>query len=294
MEGHVHLHVDESENAVCQWGQCTFEVPETTSNHKEYLLSHVRTHLPETDEQINQRELDDIKDQVLSDYLWKRSLKSKPLNVAEMPNGARFIKGPTALDPDNQILSEWRRIEAERQEAKRRKVHNVPARGTVDWPDLVTFSVTRTPMDPQTSRPVGIASTSAFILRSLARTSAAILTKAGVRRRGTRQNTKNGTLNDEGGTNERFGLPLPPTAKEGEGAAAQAEAEGSSGTGIVPLGDWAIDAAANTMDSLVDIESQVMKIASENDILCPILNEILIELQPEPGESILETSEEEH
>ena len=66
-----------------------------------------------------------------------------------------------------------------------------------------------------------------------------------------------------------------------------------NGTSAIPdlsssTGQWTIAAAKRIMDSLVDVEDDLMQIASENDILCPTLNEVLTDLLAEPGESVID------
>lgn len=284
VEGHIRAHTSMAGDGKCQWLTCNYMVPESVKLDKrvQTLNLHALTHLPETDEQMEEKERREKLRHREEDLQMTRTLKSQEIKPAVMANGARYISGPTALMPNSSFAAEKRRIEAERQEVKRRKLLNTPVRGTVDMPDMLVFSVTRTPMDPETSKPTGISSTSGLILRSLARTTATILIKAGVREK--RKLPENqGSLS---GQHERFGLPLP-LSNAAEVDVKDDLPEGDTATGgIGPVEDWALQAASRIMDALLDVEDQIMAVASENDILCTMLNETLVELKPEPGESI--------
>jgi chromatin structure-remodeling complex subunit RSC9 len=284
VEGHIRAHCSMAGDGKCQWLTCNYTVPENVDISKriETLNLHTLTHLPETDEQIEETERLEKQQYREEDLMMTRKLKSQEIKPAVMANGARYISGPTALMPNSSFSAEKRRIEVERQEVKRRKLLNTPVRGTVDMPDMLVFSVTRTPMDPETSKPTGISSTSGLILRSLARTTATILIKAGVReKRKLPENKAN-----QFGQYERFGLPLPlSNAVEVDVKDDLPEGDTATG-GIGPVEDWALQAASRIMDALLDVEDQIMAVASENDILCTMLNETLVELKPDPGESI--------
>lgn len=293
VEGHIRAHTALTTDGCCHWSSCNYSVSPPDAQAAvlaENLKRHVMTHLPETDEEIDAREALERQRHREEDLLVTKTLKSDKIETAVMANGARYISGPTALMPNSNFAAEKRRIEAERQEVKRRRALNTPIRGTVDLPDMLVFSVTRTPMDPETSKPTGISSTSGLILRSLARTTATVLIKAGLREK---RKTQSGN-NSLSSLNERFGLPIAmsgndadangPSQKGAETLDANGVGTGTGGIGLVE--DWASLAASRIMDALLDVEDQIMAVASENDILCPMLNETLAELKPEPGESM--------
>lgn len=301
VEGHIRAHTAMSSDGKCHWSSCNYVISSAFDKAKwaEHLKQHILTHLPETDEEVELKEAMEKQRYREEDLMVTKSLKSQEIKTAIMPNGARYISGPTAMMPNSNFALEKRKIEYERQEVKRRKMLNTPVRGTVDLPDIMLFSVTRTPMDPETNKPTGISSTSGLILRSLARTTGTILIKAGVREKRKVQNSEGGSSGTN--LNERFGLPLPLNGGEIESNTTMQQAGESSsssslqdvngiivsgGAGIGPVEDWALAAASRIMDALLDVEEQIMIVSSENDILCPMLNETLVELRPEPGESI--------
>ena len=301
VEGHIRAHTAMANEGKCHWSLCSYSVSSKIDKSKwvEHLKQHVLTHLPETDEEVAAKEALERQRHREEDAMITKSLKSQEIKTATMANGARYISGPTALMPNSNFVAEKTKIEQERQEVKRRKLLNIPVRGTVDLPDLLLFSVTRTPMDPETSKPTGVSSTSGLILRSLARTTGTILIKAGARERRKIQ-SKEG---DASGLSEKFGLPLPmngvevdanTTAQTGDSQDVNGSSGGVAGTGgIGHVEDWALSSANRIMDALLDVEDQIMTVASENDILCPMLNETLVELKPEPGESIWLRQEDE-
>ncbi|PWN36095.1 uncharacterized protein FA14DRAFT_172673 [Meira miltonrushii] len=288
VETHVRKHIVESDAKRCQWAFCTYEVPEKIKDPSKHLHKHALTHVPDTDEEQQERDTALQRAQYLHEVRQKSSMKSDPISITTMPNGARSITGLSAMSPNDFVQSEWRKIEQERLDAIRRKKLNLPTRGTVDLPDYLTFHVTRTPMDPNTQKPIGVASTAALILRTLARNAANVLMKAGLRQERTRAD---GDVSDEEDVedltklSDRFGLPLPPTTKEAE---RHNEDVTMNGVADSSTGQWTIAAAKRIMDSLVDVEDDLMQIASENDILCPTLNEVLTDLLAEPGESVID------
>ncbi|UZJ56606.1 hypothetical protein CBS101457_005926 [Exobasidium rhododendri] len=298
VEGHIRAHAAMTNDGRCYWSSCQFVVPPSVNRNAwaDHLKQHALTHLPETNEEVEEREATERRRHHEEDLLITKSLKSQEIRTATMANGARYITGPTALLPNSNFAAEKQKIEIERQEVKRRKLLNVPVRGTVDLPDLLLFSVTRTPMDPETNKPTGISSTSGLILRSLARTTGTILIKAGVRERRKVQGKRGGG----NGLNERFGLPLPVSGVDSDTTNSvplrdlqDANGISTGAAGIAPVEDWALAAASRIMDALLEVEDQIMTVASENDILCPMLNETLVELKPEPGESVWTSQDEE-
>jgi chromatin structure-remodeling complex subunit RSC9 len=299
VQGHIKAHCSMASDGKCQWSTCFYAVHDSVVGESSRILDlqlHTLTHLPESDEQIEARERLEKERYREEDLMMTKALKSQEIRPAIMTNGARYISGPTALMPNSTFAAEKRRIELDRVEVKRRKLLNTPVRGTVDMPDILVFSVTRTPMDPDTSKPTGISSTSGLILRSLARTTATILIKAGVREKRKLPENKA----SQSGQYERFGLPLPVSSAAEVDVKADLPESGVDGNGatagtggIGPVEDWALQAASRIMDALLDVEDQIMAVASENDILCPMLNETLVELKPEPGESIWTEPEDE-
>lgn len=303
VSGHISEHVNRGQDSACHWDTCTFAVPKGIQDKKGNLLSHAWTHLPETDEQIAERENADIQ----GDYRWARALQTDPARRSEMLNGAHLINGGFV---ESLASTELERLRREREELKRRSKYNLPIRGTVDWPDVLPFSVTRTPMDPATGRPIGVASTASLILRVLARTSATVLSKAGARKRARASSsedeataaTKAKQPDGRKSASERFGLPLPLALRDANGTgddnssdSAQYGHHGktsmSNGTAASAggAGDaaWKQRASMHIMDALIDCEVDMMRVASENDVLCAVLNDALAELQPEQGETVL-------
>ncbi|MCO5589594.1 hypothetical protein L7F22_043562 [Adiantum nelumboides] len=288
VETHIRKHIVESDASRCQWAFCTFEVPEKIKDPKRHLQKHAMTHIPDTDEEQKERDAALQRAQYLHEVRQKSSMKSDSISIITMPNGARAITGLSAMSSNDAVQIEWRKVEQERLDARRRKALNLPTRGTIDLPDFLTFHVTRTPMDPNTSRPIGIASTAALILRTLARNAANVLMKAGLRQERTRNDgelSEEEDIEDLSKLSDRFGLPLPPINKEAE---IHNEDVTMNGIADTSTGQWTIAAAKRIMDSLVDVEDDLMQIASENDILCPTLNEVLTDLLAEPGESVID------
>ncbi|KAK0522237.1 killer toxin resistant protein [Tilletia horrida] len=229
----------------------------------------------------------------------------------------------------------------------------VPGRhSTVDRPGLLYYTVARTPMDPTTAAPVGTASISSQILRSLARIASRVLDRAGQRpelpssldlvpegslldmigAEDARLKALAGVLGPASGTmadNDKFGFPaLPqdecasavsapavsatpaaPKSKEEQAAdaaiaahirlirgifgVAVASGDGllsagtSLGTGTTAADEAAALASANAvMDSLLSVENALISTSGENDVLCPALNDALVELRPESAPSV--------
>lgn len=292
VEMHIRKHIVGSNAKRCHWAFCTYEVPEGIQDPLQHLHKHTMTHVPDTEEEQKGLEAALQRAQYLHDVRQKSSIKRGPISITTLPNGARAIVGLSAMASNDAVQMEWRKIEQERLDARRRKALNLPTRGTVDLPDFLTFHVTRTPMDPTTSRPIGIASTAALILRTLARNAANVLMKAGLRQERIRSEGDGSDEEDVEDVNklsDRFGLPLPPVHKEAEKGTEDAMMNGiSNDADPLSSGQWTISAAKRIMDSLVDVEEDMMQIASENDILCPTLNEILSDLLAEPGQSVME------
>ncbi len=334
-KAHALAHVELSEDGTCRWSKCRYTSPATLDQavaRRDALKAHVLTHFPgrlPTTEQSQQNGANASEDD--EDY----GNLSRPLSVFGkankrsvepfvMRNGARVLRGKEgALDLSGLAA------ERVRYPAKTSSKH------TLDEPGLITFTVARTPMDPH-QHGTGCAATAALILRSLARTAAMTLDRAGIRpaltveqMREEERDAEQQKTTREPGTEERFGLPLPPSdadvANSGAAAAATTavplgstntpanrDAEGRPqaavvtsdeekqqqggqqqmamlgvGAGMGPAEDWAVQAASWLADALVGVEQSLMEQSSENDVLCRVLNDALVELRPERVQSLL-------
>ncbi|KAE8222324.1 hypothetical protein CF319_g4458 [Tilletia indica] len=231
--------------------------------------------------------------------------------------------------------------------------------GTVDRPGTLYYTVARTPMDPATSAPIGAASISSMILRTLARTASRVLDRAGLRPElpssldlvpegslldndAAAQDARIRALanvfgapansNSNSNDNDKFGFPALPQDDGSGAAAAKAAAAAAAasaaaknnasetsdkvvqandnlirdifgtvmatGAGALTAGtslgtgsaasdeDAAIAAANAIMDGLLSVEATMIGTSGENDVLCPALNDALVELRHEGIRSV--------
>ncbi|PWN40404.1 hypothetical protein IE81DRAFT_325570 [Ceraceosorus guamensis] len=276
---HVHCaHATPAARGRCGWLTCSYALPPDleASSAVTLLRSHIKAHLPSAEPAF------DLKEDRERWIAYQTIQPSKPLDrssIVEQTDGGR-------------------RVGAELATLKRKLVLG---RGTIDRPDAVPFVVTRTPMDATSGAPLGVAATAALVLRLLARASSTILTKSGVQRSEMASTTLTGLDASLAGAEEnaeRFGLPLPPATAAGnvsqsvrpsvEGSRTRIAAEGASSGRPAT---WEIKAAEHIMDALVDAEDELMSIASSNDILTGILNDILVTLQPVAVASLLSSAD---
>lgn len=180
-------------------------------------------------------------------------------------------------------------------------------------------------MDPH-GYPMGIAYTSALILRALARSAAAVLDRAGaaggasgasaVGGRRTAGGSGNASrkpgASAEVGGNEMFGFPLPVgdldmTGTSGDNSSAPAGIDGAAptsiglnldsvqnfGSGSGGKGEeLALASASRIMDALTSVEEELVRTAGSNDVLCPHLGDTLAELRSKEVESLVGEGEE--
>ncbi|WFD38638.1 uncharacterized protein MJAP1_001599 [Malassezia japonica] len=151
-----------------------------------------------------------------------------------------------------------------------------PAQGTVENPGVITFVVERTPSVPNATPgeaplPCGVAFLSALVLRFVSRTAHTVLESAG---RGCPPETYGGAVSatpmpSEG--DERFGCPVPRSVQD---AVQDAVQQGPT------LTARHIHAAAGIMDALAGAEETMVQTALRNDILCRLINDILVAIRP--------------
>ncbi|KAK0567059.1 hypothetical protein OC861_002930 [Tilletia horrida] len=216
---------------------------------------------------------------------------------------------------------------------------NVTSTGTIDRPGVLYYTVARTPMETSSGTPIGTASISAMILRTMARTASRVLDRAGARPEppSSIDLVPEGVLLDVSGVDaeqsgngadgtssdgDKFGFPgltieeamAPATtvpvnttktqhsdkivaahdsllhdifgyvAASGDGALS---AGTSLGMGSESSDEAAAVSAANTiMDGLLSVQEEMISASGENDVLCPALNDALIELRPDGVKSV--------
>lgn len=155
-------------------------------------------------------------------------------------------------------------------------VPHTPAPGTMENPGLITFTVERTPSVPNATPgeaplPCGVALLSALVLRFVARAAHAVLESAG---RGCPPQTYGGaqaaTLQPSD-RDERFGCPIPRAIQDAMHDAAQQAAA---------VGQQQVHAASTVMDALASAEETMVQNSLRNDILCRLINDILVAIRP--------------
>lgn len=151
-----------------------------------------------------------------------------------------------------------------------------PAPGTLENPGMITFTVERTPSVPNATPgeaplPCGVAFLSALVLRFLARAAHNVLRSAG---HGCPPQTYGGAQSatpQQAARDERFGCPVPRSVQDAaQDAAQQAPA----------LGPRHTHAATVLMDALARAEEEMVQCSLRNDILCRLINDILVAIRP--------------
>ncbi|CAD6886188.1 unnamed protein product [Tilletia controversa] len=331
LAAHIRAHVDACppESLRCRWSgfhPCLYVVPEFDMPATN-MGSMERRHFTEEERR-------DILYRHLLTHLQKRGLDVMGSSAEEMTQDG---DGPSPkrvrIDPSTQ---------------------GSVRPGTADRPGTLYYTVARTPMDPATSAPIGAASISSMILRTLARTASRVLDRAGLRpelpssldlvpegslleldaaAHGARIRALANVLGSAPGAsndNDKFGFPaLPQDDGSGAAKAAAAAAAASAalknnpsetsdkvvqandniirdifgicmaagdgaltagtslGTGSAAADEDAAIAAANAiMDGLLSLEGTMIATSGENDVLCPALNDALVELRPEGVRSV--------
>lgn len=295
---HIKAHCMIAPSGKCNWWHCTYSLPKNVPEEKagDFLFRHALTHLPEDDEVVKKKEAEvQAKAREEAAKVFQDESERVPLHPVALDSQrggggkARILAGPEG--PKKRLRNDLPELESS---IKKRAA--ILPRGTVDSPDILVFSVTRTPMDPETGKPTGISNTSCLILRSLARTTATIIHRAGLRERRVEPDAGSGGVR-RFHPDERFGLPLPSDGGFAAAGVADVEVDGVGGGGggggagdnggIGPAEGWMLTAASRLMDALIDVEDEMMAVSSENDILCPIINDILAEIKRNPVESIV-------
>lgn len=307
LKNHIVAHVSCSQSARCNWMKtCSFVVPgsETLEIKKvrDLLLKHALTHLPE-DTSSTEKAKESKETKTMDIVKYSRSSGLSTQDKGRLPivlgDGTRTL----ALESDPFLSSTNGNVERVVSSEIRLKNYLKGSRtplgtGTIDKPGKVSCFVSRTPMD-NNELPIGIAGTSALILRSLARISGSILDKSGIRPKVERvnkiseeksqkskdaqsnkkidyENLKNGNEDVD-----LFGFPsLPPIEDEKTGFGEETNGINNGGISSTSVEPWTVEAASIIMDAINSVEEDLVGIVGSNDVLCKPLNLALAEMRP--------------
>lgn len=297
VKGHVLAHTSCATDGRCKWISCNFTVPGSEAlslpKVRELLAKHVLTHLPLDPsvlkkETAAKEEAERTSRKIRTSGLSTQDQGHLPLVLAD---GSRTL--PLECDPfllsnaDSQ--SEEKNLEVYLKGSLKPN-----GTGTVDKPGKVTCFVARTPMDSN-ELPIGIAGTSALILRSLARVSGQILDRSGKRPKVERINriqVENSKKSHDAQANKKidyedntdpdlFGFPtLPPIEAEDPNSVAFGEENNQGNSSLGNPEAWSIEAASILMDAINSAEEDLVTVVGCNDVLCKPLNMALAEMRP--------------
>ena len=216
---HAIAHAQLATDGRCRWSHCQHVVSRkgrSLDEQRRILKAHVLTHLPSESHSTAGKEgqaeaqglaVPTSPESVSNGQDAERlvPVKSDPslIEPFTMHSGARAIRGKEgALDMTGLQLNAPPKPKSGKQ--------------TLDDPGLLTFTVARTPLDANENG-TGCAAAAALILRSLARTAATMLDRAGLRPEILYGEDEAAALAaerrkkaTEPGKEEKFGLPLPP------------------------------------------------------------------------------------